>query len=449
MRMPRDNVTWAEGPAGRSCPGTSHSCSLFLRCATELLAALGSVLVLALSAEAHAALPTGYLDGADCDTFAGWTQDPDEPDKSIDVHLYLGGPAGSGAPAVAINANVHREDLCAAIGSCAHGFYQATPYSLLDGSPRPIHAYAIDSMGGPNPELGNSPRTLQCVPAVAGVKRTIAGVSTYDDWGFDPTWDVVAVAPPSATGLPVTQDWPAVPRLVQDSAGAKFLLDDIAYVKRPVSDTALAFWHLGALPVEMISDADLAAWIDGTPLRARPMLVIQGALFVIDDEQPQGMAPPTSSTSSGMDDDDEDGSGGASASGGGGAGGTSSVGAGGGSTSDGAGCNVGSARSTSSNFLAVFVLALSVFLRRRATREPLAEFGTRALIQINRPGRHGRVLERRALVDARRPVADLLQVVECDLGGCALAVHGGRRMTGLTLSEDHALPEVLVRELRA
>ncbi len=339
------------------------------------LAAVGTAVVLALSAEAHAALPTGYLDGADCDTFAGWTQDPDEPDKAIDVHFYLGGPAGSGAPAIVINANVHRDDLCTAIGSCAHGFYQPTPYAFLDGAARPIHAYAIDSMGGPNPELGSSPRTLQCVPTLAGVRRAIAGVSTYDDWRFDPTWDVVPVAPPSAETLEVTQDWPALPRLVQDSTGAKFLLDDVAYVKRPVSETAIAFWHLGAVAVEPIADTDLATWLDGTPLRARPMLVIQGALYVIDDAQPQGTAPPTSSSGMDDDDDDDDGSGGASSTGGG-AGGVATGGSGGAAASDDGGCSA--ARSTgpaggARSSLGVFVLVLSlVLLRRRAARQPLA-----------------------------------------------------------------------------
>ncbi len=334
------------------------------------LAALGCALALGLAADAHAALPTGYLDSADCETFAGWTQDPDEPEKAIDVHIYLGGPAGSGASALVINANAHREDLCVAIGSCAHGFYQATPYSLLDGAPRPIHAYAIDSMGGPNPELGSSPLTLQCAPTVTGVKRTIAGVTTYDEWSFDPTWDVVPTPPPSAAELLVTQDWPEVPRLAQDSAGTKFLLDDVAYVKRSVSDTALAFWHLGSLQVEALSDEELATWLDGTPLRPRPLLVIQGALYVIDDAQPQGMAPPTSSTSSTMDDDDDGGgAGGTAASGGGGAGSTSVGGSGGAPlNTDADSCTASRTNPTNSAGLAIICLALSVFFRRRSAR---------------------------------------------------------------------------------
>src|SRR5690349_13473033 len=59
---------------------------------------------LAVAGSACAADPIGYLDGAGCDAIVGWAQDPDSPDTPIDVHFYYGGPAGSGAPASAINA---------------------------------------------------------------------------------------------------------------------------------------------------------------------------------------------------------------------------------------------------------------------------------------------------------------------------------------------------------
>ncbi len=83
--------------------------------------------------------PTGHLDAADCDSIRGWTQDPDDPGKALDVHLYFDGPAGSGAPAKGFTANVHRDDLCSAIGSCEHGFSVPPPLSLFDGSPHDVH----------------------------------------------------------------------------------------------------------------------------------------------------------------------------------------------------------------------------------------------------------------------------------------------------------------------
>ena len=246
----------------------------------------------ALPQAASAALPVGYVDAVGCDTIAGWAQDPDEPEKSIDVHVYFGGPAGSGAPAIALNANVHREDLCTAIGSCLHGYYQPTPYSLLDGVARPMHVYAIDSMGGPNPELGSSPQNLACVPVLTGNLRRVFGASTYDNWSFDPNWDLVPGTPPSAAELAAGADWPSEPLLVKGSLETVYLLDDVAWVKRPIAPTVMAAWHLSATPVEAIADEELALWTEGTPLRPRPMLVISGALQLVDDVQPQGTPLP-------------------------------------------------------------------------------------------------------------------------------------------------------------
>ncbi|MEJ7727849.1 MAG: hypothetical protein WKG00_01395, partial [Polyangiaceae bacterium] len=138
--------------------------------------------------EAHAVLPIGYLDSATCDAIVGWSQDPDEPAVGIAVHIYLGGPAGSGAPGVPITANVYRDDLCTAIGSCEHGYVLAPPLSLLDGAAHAIHAYGINNDAGGNPELGNSPRVLQCAPAAAGVRRRVDGPAAFDSWKFNSYW---------------------------------------------------------------------------------------------------------------------------------------------------------------------------------------------------------------------------------------------------------------------
>ena len=100
---------------------------------------------------ADAAPPIGNFDAASCEGLHGWSQDPDEPAKVLQVHLYFGGPAGSGAPGVPISAGVHRDNLCTAIGSCEHGFVVLSPLSLHDGKPREVHAYGIDSQEAPTP----------------------------------------------------------------------------------------------------------------------------------------------------------------------------------------------------------------------------------------------------------------------------------------------------------
>lgn len=109
--------------------------------------------------------PKGAFDSADCEHLRGWAQDPDDPGKPLDVHLYFDGDAGSGAKAVVVKANLSRPDLCAPLGSCEHAFDVPLPAAYRDGKPHTITAYAIDLTGGANPKLGGSPRTLTCSDA--------------------------------------------------------------------------------------------------------------------------------------------------------------------------------------------------------------------------------------------------------------------------------------------
>ena len=111
--------------------------------------------------------PRGYLDTAACTGIGGWAQDQDTPDAPIDVHVYFDGPAGSpdghGYPT---HATISRPDLCTAIGSCEHGFHMTVPPQYFDDTDHAVYAYGIDAMGGANPLLGDSPRTLHCAPAL-------------------------------------------------------------------------------------------------------------------------------------------------------------------------------------------------------------------------------------------------------------------------------------------
>lgn len=107
-------------------------------------------------------VPKGSFDSADCEHIRGWAQDPDDPAKPLDVHLYFDGEAGSGAKSIAVKANLSRPDLCAPLGSCEHAFDVPLPAEYRDGKPHTIVAYAIDLTGGENPKLGGSPRTVTC-----------------------------------------------------------------------------------------------------------------------------------------------------------------------------------------------------------------------------------------------------------------------------------------------
>jgi hypothetical protein len=276
-----------------------------------------------LSGAALAAEPIGYLDAASCDGFLGWAQDPDEPEKAIAVHIYIGGPAGTpGVPAFATTANVHRDDLCGAIGSCAHGFLAPTPLSLHDGSARDTYAYGIDSAGGVNPVLGASPKPLACAPAVApGVRRRVDGVPAFDAWRFSSFWDLLPLGAAEADALP---DGPALPEapdlvLADDGNATVWLVD--GGVRRAVSAAAAAAWRFDLSAVATRPAAEVQALVEGTPVRPRPVLFVRGALYLADDPQPEVPGSPSASASS---------SGGA-----GGAGSSSSAGGGGDAPSPG------------------------------------------------------------------------------------------------------------------
>lgn len=290
---------------------------------------LGAAALLAFLAlpagAARAAVPIGYIDGAGCDAIAGWSQDPDEPAKGIAVHVYFGGPAGTpGAPGVATTANVHREDLCAAIGSCEHGFVVLSPLSLHDGQPRDVFAYGIDTGGEGNPALVGSPKSLACAPsAQSGVRRRVDGVPVYDAWRFSSFWDLLPLGAAEADALPDGPDVPAMPELVRADDGTPdvWLVD--RGVRRAVTGAAAASWRFDLSTVVDRPAAEVQALVEGTPLRARPVLFVRGALYLVDDPQPE--APGASSSSS------------AASGGSGGAGGADATAAGSGGNAAGAG----------------------------------------------------------------------------------------------------------------
>lgn len=80
----------------------------------------------------------------------GWAYDLDDPNASLDIHVYVGGPAGSGTPCYVIKADVYRTDIN--IGNCRHGFD-----SYIDVSPtghQDVYLYAINVGEGQYTELG-------------------------------------------------------------------------------------------------------------------------------------------------------------------------------------------------------------------------------------------------------------------------------------------------------
>jgi hypothetical protein len=231
--------------------------------------------------------PIGSLDEATCDAVRGWAFDPDAGAAAIAAHVYFGGPAGQGHPAQALVADQNRDDLCAVVGSCNHGYATPPPLSLLDGQPHEIHAYGIDSSGGANPELPNSPRTLTCaVPALVGVKRWIENPTVLANWKFDPFLDQLAVPAATVDALPEGSKLPAVPVMVKTADEDTVYLVDGDW-KRPIPNpSVVTAWHFAWDQLQIKTSAELAALETGPTLRLRPTMVAdsKGRLLVVDDE---------------------------------------------------------------------------------------------------------------------------------------------------------------------
>lgn len=100
--------------------------------------------------------PQGAVDDLTCDKVRGWAFDPDEPGKSISVHVYINGVFGTlGAEGYDLGpTSVDRPDVNSVKGITGiHGFDWPLPAKYRDGKAHDIFVYAIDSQGGNNPEI--------------------------------------------------------------------------------------------------------------------------------------------------------------------------------------------------------------------------------------------------------------------------------------------------------
>ncbi len=129
--------------------------------------------------------PRGDLNSANCAGAAGWAQDPDDPMRTIDVHLYIDGTPGMmGAMSFSVRAGDNRPDLCMPLGSCNHAFTWNLPDSFKDRRPHSMRAYAIDSAGGNNPQVGSTLMFMCDPPAVivdSGAPYDVTDAAVVDE----------------------------------------------------------------------------------------------------------------------------------------------------------------------------------------------------------------------------------------------------------------------------
>ncbi|MHB1846075.1 MAG: glycoside hydrolase family 25 protein, partial [Deltaproteobacteria bacterium] len=270
---PWTNWTFWQYSSSGSVPGVGGSCDVDEFNGT--LAQLGSL---------NDQPPQGYLDSVDCTDVAGWSYDPDQPSTALNVDIYFGGPAGSGAPGIRTLANVNRPDLCTAIGSCDHGFVQPTPRALMDGQTHQVYPYGIDPAGsGDNPLLSTAPKPLVCDPSESGVRRHVTDPTSYAAWGFSAFQDVRTVSDATLTAWPEAGPWPGTPTLIQGTGTPEVWLVDGPFRRHVVSPASATEWHFNlATMVQQEPSAQVLAMPQGPDLRERPTLV-QGSGPEVDE----------------------------------------------------------------------------------------------------------------------------------------------------------------------
>jgi hypothetical protein len=105
--------------------------------------------------------PVGSLDGIDADGYAyGWSQDPDLPTQSNQVHIYIDntyvGMTNADLPFPTVTPG-------------NHGYKYYIPDQYRNNQQHTLHAYGIDLTGDQNKLLTNSPKTFNLKPVVRGL----------------------------------------------------------------------------------------------------------------------------------------------------------------------------------------------------------------------------------------------------------------------------------------
>lgn len=255
--------------------------------------------------------PRGKLDQVDCSAILGWGQDLDEPTAAIDVHLYIGGPAGDPkAYGMAVHANLHRDDLCTALGSCNHAFSAHAPLSFFDGVSRDVYAYAIDSKGGANTAIGNKP--LRCdkppIPLLPGgvVRRLLKSPDVLAAWKLT-TIDLATLSDATLDAIPNGPDLEPAPVLVTVKGEDPVYLHEYSTLRPVAGDAVMGAWKLDPKSTKEITPLERLSQLPGADWTATPFLAkgTSAAVYLVDappplwaelvdDDVPARMAPGAS-----------------------------------------------------------------------------------------------------------------------------------------------------------
>ena len=139
--------------------------------------------------------PRGCIDvvsssGAGRVRVAGWAFDPDSTGTASQVHVYVGGPAGSGAPGWAITCNHYRPDVNNVYRCGNNHGYDVTISSGRTGN-QTVYFYAINIGGGQNVYLGcrsvNLGGTYNNSNSSSGVRVSL-NVPSYKQYNYPNTY---------------------------------------------------------------------------------------------------------------------------------------------------------------------------------------------------------------------------------------------------------------------
>lgn len=263
----------------------------------------------------------GTLDAVDCvDGVRGWAWDPDQKDAPVEVQISFQAPLGdANAIVVGDQADLYREDLCQALGSCEHALAMELPRSLLDGQPHAVHVYGLDLEGGGPTELAGSPMNFTCAPPPLppGVRRHVPDPMTLQAWSLSTLWQMAKVDDATLAGIPEWQPIAGAPTLIQVAGDPTLWLVDSGLRRRVPSAEVAAAWQFDAAGAQVVTPDELMNMPEGTVVWPTPFMV-QGTgpeVYLLDDPQcaPGGdpldpLCPPEAGTTGGP----EPGTGGAS-----------------------------------------------------------------------------------------------------------------------------------------
>ena len=139
--------------------------------------------------------PIGHVDsyvaGEGCITISGWAYDPDEPSKSIEVNIYVGGEYGTENTVGygGIIANLDSPDINNKFGIAGKHRFSTTIQTSKIGS-QPVYVYAINVPIGDNPVIGCTTVSILKVNQfpIGHIDSCIAseGNITINGWAYDP-----------------------------------------------------------------------------------------------------------------------------------------------------------------------------------------------------------------------------------------------------------------------